>query len=489
MATLQEQINAASSGAVLTLPDNSEYVGNFVINKALSIAGNAKIRTPNADPALLVTKGSGAVSLAGLDAARPLQICTTSGWPEVGDIVRYGEYTISAIADLPAGLKMNYVSIFGQPGQKIQRGLAANGLNVDIANTRISEIHYGAPGAAADSQAIGVWNSPGPFKIYDSYLEAAGENIMFGGALPSIQGVIPSDIDMKRCRFVKPTAWMGVYAVKNLFELKNARRVSVDGCQFENCWVDAQAGYAILFTVRSEDGAAPWTTLEDVSFTNNTIKNVPAGFQLIGLDVKPSQQGSRLRIANNLIQFGAGLGFNGRLVQMQQFNGVTFENNEANPPHSHLVMSGQDSSGLPLLNQGLVYRNNLLTFGDYGVFCDGDAPYTTYAPDGLISNNYIYGPNIPAARKLPGNSYFDSRPTTIPTGIGVDTVALTAAQSAPSTQPPATSAPTPAPKYSYSSTVAPKADADMLKLLNTNGVQGVRPVLVWNSRVYFEKAG
>ena len=33
----------------------------------------------------------------------------------------------------------------------------------------------------ADNQALWAYNSPGPLKITNNYLEAAGENVLFGG--------------------------------------------------------------------------------------------------------------------------------------------------------------------------------------------------------------------------------------------------------------------------------------------------------------------
>jgi hypothetical protein len=48
---------------------------------------------------------------------------------------------------------------------------------------------------------------------------------------------------------------------------------------FENCWVDAQSGHAVQFTVRNQDGTAPWSTVRDVTFQYNVIRNA-AGFGL-----------------------------------------------------------------------------------------------------------------------------------------------------------------------------------------------------------------
>ena len=44
------------------------------------------------------------------------------------------------------------------------------------------------------------------------------------------------------------------WSVKNLLELKMGRNVIIDGNVLENSWGDAQIGYAVLFTVRNQDG-------------------------------------------------------------------------------------------------------------------------------------------------------------------------------------------------------------------------------------------
>ena len=42
--------------------------------------------------------------------------------------------------------------------------------------------------------------------------------------------------------------------MKNSFELKNARRVLVEGNVFEHVWAAAQTGFAVLFTTRNQGG-------------------------------------------------------------------------------------------------------------------------------------------------------------------------------------------------------------------------------------------
>ena len=81
------------------------------------------------------------------------------------------------------------------------------------------------------------------------------------------------------------------WTVKNLFELKNARRVLIEGNLFENNWVHAQNGTGILFTVRNQGGKAPWCAVQDVTMINNRLRNSPSGFVVMGEDYNhPSQQ-------------------------------------------------------------------------------------------------------------------------------------------------------------------------------------------------------
>ena len=75
----------------------------------------------------------------------------------------------------------------------------------------------------------GGWNGPGPFRIENNYLEAAGENFMLGGTDPAISNLVPSDVIFRGNQLAKPREWRGLkWTVKNLFELKNARRVLVE---------------------------------------------------------------------------------------------------------------------------------------------------------------------------------------------------------------------------------------------------------------------
>ena len=73
---------------------------------------------------------------------------------------------------------------------------------------------------------------------------------MFGGADPRIPDAVPSDIEVVQNHMAKPLRWKKddpsfegtQWSVKNLFELKNARRVRIDGNLLEYNWPQAQNG-------------------------------------------------------------------------------------------------------------------------------------------------------------------------------------------------------------------------------------------------------
>lgn len=457
-ANLQEYINNASAGEVLELAAGGVFDCNCVMKSGVGIDGKnaAKIRTPNAAPAVDVVPGSRDISV------RNVEITTINPAQLVYDIVRVGAWQTTDVAQVPVNITFDNVWVHGQPTQDTQRGIALNGINASVINSRITEIH----GRGIESQGIAIWNTPGPIKITDNRIEASTENVLTGGATSElcvsrdaqgkcVQGVVVSNVEIRRNYLYKPLTWHEGdpswakidWSIKNLLELKVGRNVIIDGNVLENCWADAQIGYAVLFTVRGEDGKNPWNTLENVSFTNNTIKNVAGGFQLLGNDYGgASVQSKGLRIANNVIGIGSGLGFNGRLLLVQQYDGLLFENNESNPPQTFMVLTGSDSAGVIQPSKGLIYRNNLVSHGQYGLFADGDRPYTDFAPDGVVTGNYVY--NAPASgRRIAGNTYLSEKPATVPAGVGVDYVALQAAQSGVG--------PTPSPSVTATVTISP----------------------------------
>src|SRR5262249_23902872 len=143
--------------------------------------------------------------------------------------------------------------------------------------------------------------------------------------------LVPSDITISGNHIAKPTAWRSQgWTVKNLIELKNARRVSIDGNVLENNWQSGQQGYAVVLTPRNQYGTAPWTVVQQIQFTNNIVRHVAAGLNVLGTDDnQTSQPTTGITIRNNLFVdiSAANWGGNGWLLYTNGGRSVTVDHN------------------------------------------------------------------------------------------------------------------------------------------------------------------
>ena len=296
---------------------------------------------------------------------------------------------------VPHHIRIEQCYVHGDPEKGSRRGIALNGADMAVVDSHISDFKE----HGNDSQAIAGWNGPGPFQIVNNYLEGAGENLLFGGADPRIPDLVPSDIEILRNHFTKPLSWRiedpsyggAEWVVKNLFELKNARRVRVEHNLFEHNWAHGQDGFSILFTVRNQDGASPWSVIEDVLFTNNVVRRVAGGIYVLGFDdIHDSRQSSRITIRNNLfVEIGGSWG-HGRLFQIA--NGardIRIEHNTGLQTDSFLL--GGDSRPHP----GFVFQDNVVMHNEYGAIGGDVGPgrpsLDRYFPGSVFRGNVIIG--------------------------------------------------------------------------------------------------
>ena len=105
--------------------------------------------------------------------------------------------------EYPSYLVIDRSYIHGNPKDIVRRGVQIGGAHIAVIDSFVSDIHD----TGSDTQAICGWNFPGPLKIVNNFLEAAGENINFGGSGPVVDGVVPSDIEIRRNHVFKPLSW------------------------------------------------------------------------------------------------------------------------------------------------------------------------------------------------------------------------------------------------------------------------------------------
>ena len=331
-----------------------------------------------------------------------IEFSTSTASVLVYDLIRLGESrdAQTTLSSVPHHLVFDRCYIHGFDTQDVQRGVTLNSGDTTISNSYISEIH----GVGYDTQAVAGWNGPGPYRIINNHLEGAGENILFGGADPGITNLVPSDIEIRRNHIFKPLSWMvghPTYAgkhwtVKNSLELKSARNVIIDGNIIENCWTDGQTGIPVLFTVRNQEGTAPWSVIENVTFTNNIVRGAEGALNLLGSDnERPSQRSSGMLIANNLFT-----DIRGPFLTLNGYYNVTLDHNTSFQTQNTYTLYGEQSLGY-------VSTNNLTIENPYGIY--GEGGYLGTAALAQHTPSYVFSKNLMVAAlpsENPSNNFY-----------------------------------------------------------------------------------
>jgi hypothetical protein len=416
----QQALNVAQPGDEIVLQAGASYVGPFTLpykanagtgeqyiiirTSALSTLPAAGQRITPADSALLpklVSPGQGFPALRTAASAHHyrlvgIEFLSIAPDATVYELVILGNHGTNqdTLSEVPHHLTLDRCYIHAFPTQSLKRGIALNSAHTDIINSFIS----GFKVAGQEAQAILGWNGPGPFLIENNYLEAAGENVMFGGVDPSIPELVPSDIEFRRNYLTKPLSWRAgdvsyagvTWTVKNIFELKNARRVLIEGNIFEHSWAEAQDGFAVVLSPVNQNGSAPWCAVEDVTITNNIIRHSASAIQ-IKLYSTPAR---RVTIRNNLfadIDGAKWCGANcssGHFLQVETAVDLKVE-------HNTVLHSGNITSAAGVPTNGFVFTNNVIAQNQYGFHGNGRSPGSDsinfYFPNSIIRDNAIIG--------------------------------------------------------------------------------------------------
>ncbi|HMF61474.1 MAG TPA: hypothetical protein VK595_13935 [Vicinamibacterales bacterium] len=218
---LQAALNKALPGDTILLQAGATFTGNFVLPKKTgstfitvrsstadsSLPGAGvrmtpayagllpKIKSPNTASAIQTATGAHHWRL------QFLELKANSGG--YGEIVRLGSSSETVAANQPHHLLLDRLYIHGDSKLGSKRGIALNSADTSILSSYISDIKA----QGLDSQAICGWNGPGPYLIENNFLEATGENVLFGGANPAIQGLVPANITLRRNLISKNLQW------------------------------------------------------------------------------------------------------------------------------------------------------------------------------------------------------------------------------------------------------------------------------------------
>src|SRR5918995_480265 len=234
-SSVQAAIDAAAPGDTILLRAGQTFTGNYVLrNKNTASTQFITIRSDAADSnfptasvrlipegkpgwntrrsalARLVGAGGTAKSTAIFRAAAGahhyrIQFVEIDGTANVGyeTLVELGVgMGQTSLSQVPHSLVIDRVWLHGHPIKGMKRGIYLNSASTDILNSYFEDFW-----SLADAQAIGGTNGPGPYRIINNHLEAAGENIQFGGDDPKIVNLVPSDIQIRGNYMTKDLKW------------------------------------------------------------------------------------------------------------------------------------------------------------------------------------------------------------------------------------------------------------------------------------------
>lgn len=403
---LQTAINNAQPGDIIELEAGATFTGNFVFpNKTgdgwiyirssahaqLPAPGTrvtpsdaslmAKIQTTNLTPAARIDLSAHHYRFVGIEFASTYALRTQIQY----QIVRVGYNSSgqppSQVSALPDNIIFDRCYFHGTTTGNLHDAMVINAKSFAIMDSYITDVHI----EGGESHGLQFLFAPGPLKIDNNYIEAAGINLFFGDNFDIADQFLPTDITVTGNHLYKPWSWKvgdssyaGIHwLVKNLLELKAARRILIEGNLLEHNWLDAQSGYGVVFTPRGG-------TVSDVTFRKNVMRGSYSGFTITAAD----KAMWNILLNDNLLY-----NINYRLFVSSAASGGTVTDLTIR----HNTMVGNVTNALMYFEaaiavNGFVVYDNILENGSYGVLGTGKGsglPTITYFTTGYDWNNNV----------------------------------------------------------------------------------------------------
>jgi hypothetical protein len=342
-------------------------------------------------------------------------------------------YSLASIATggTANNLAFDRVWMHGTSQDDTNRGIELGGSTyISIVDSFFTDFHCtSVSGACTDAQTIngGLGDDQmGPYKITDNFLEASGENILFGGGAAT---ATPTDIQISQNHMFKPLTWMkgqagyvggadgNPFIVKNLLELKNAQRVLIDGNIMEDSWGGfSQVGFAILLTPKNPGGTSVCSVCQvtDVTIRYNSISHVGAGLQIANAlsdNGSAPLDGQRYSIHDIVIDDIDGVKYNGpsEFAQVSVDAGapvlqnVTINHVTAFPSSTMFIIGDMVATSTPMKN--FLFTNSIVNAGIYPVWSMGGGPTNcAYYDQPLTTFNACFSPYSFARNAVVGSS-------------------------------------------------------------------------------------
>lgn len=304
---------------------------------------------------------------------------------------------MKSLAEVPSGFGFYGVNFIGPT----RRGIAANCKDFIVDGCTFN--NYKVLGT--DSQAILGWNGSQNHIIRNSILEAASENILYGGADAANEDMYPRDILIENNYLNKRVEWKTAsYNMKALFELKNAINVTFRRNHLIGNWKQAWGNApAIVLKSCNQENGNPNARSENILIELNIVENVGTYCSLIGRNDSGNLSGIMRKIIfqNNLFQLMNGEPDGRAFTVSDGPIDVLFDHNTVFD-NRHSFVELFDS-----LAENLRITNNIAMHGTYGLRPSGLGmnpnfqcnamqikPVTSAQPQARLGPTNLYYPNV-----------------------------------------------------------------------------------------------
>ncbi|HEU4889899.1 MAG TPA: PKD domain-containing protein, partial [Vicinamibacterales bacterium] len=482
--SLQAALDAAQPGDTVVLAQGVEFVGTFV----LPVKGGADWITVRSSVPDAMLPGPGvrihpahAPLLARLRSSMPdtpalrtapgahhwdIRYLEFAANPSgTGDVIQLGDGSSAQFSpeQVPHHIVLNHVYVHGDRfiGQK--RCIALNAADVTISDSYVSD----CKSATQDSQAICGWNGPGPFTIENNYLEAAGENVMFGGSDPSIADLVPSNITFRGNHVSRPMSWRdpivptpggvsaaveadgllppGIYAYRivarhvvgngTIARSTASAEVTADATRPDNSvrihWDPVPGATEYLVYGRTAGAETTFWKVTTTEFVDTGEAGSPgavpttAGTRWVVKNLFELKAGRNVVVESNIFENNWPNGQNGYAVVLTPRNSggcpwcvvedVSFRYNLVRNTASGFNLLGYDNSGVTKQTNNIRIAHNVMvlstTLGGQGWFVQmGDEPRDVKLCHNTIDSNgttvvYVYGGTATDPREVLGFEY------------------------------------------------------------------------------------
>ncbi len=349
----------------------------------------------------LATIRSSGSSTAGITVAsgahhvRFVGVRVTTAAPQTNALVRIG-LGESVVEQLPHHITLDRVVV--DPGDNdLKRCVAADGDFLAILSSTLARCHSNA----GDSQGVLKMHGRGPLRIENNTIQGGHQSVFLGGGDPSIRGIVPSDVVVRRNDLSRPASWQctgpiitgtntrtclaGQWRTKTNVELKIGKRVLIEGNVICRTPPDAQSGYAVLLKTENQDGgtAGDWSESSDITVRYNRICGAGGGFNLAPLQQGPGVPMSRVAIYGNeadSIGVGPYRGDTGDALQLLGVADVVFQDNWIRNPEGRACIYSTNVSAR------FVGQRNVCG-GQYGIRGEGGLAATI--PSSILTANTV----------------------------------------------------------------------------------------------------